>query len=330
MLIAEHSTKQYTHGGTQQDEYADDDVVTVPCPYCTDTDHDVLYTEHRVIGIRRCHRCGLIYTSPRLKAPEAVYWGDADLYHAEARLIFAGQAAHHRDPNYLAELRHIERHRRPGRILDVGCNMGMLLRLARARGWDVVGVEPSPTLASLAGKWGFQVYNSFLHELPDTEHGSFDVVALSDVLEHVVDPLAFLRQAAPFLKSDGLLYAKVPNALWSLTKQRLLQTMGRNPAKGLWDSYEHVVHYTDTTLSSMLAASGYRVVQLAIEPPVQTPSWHELVGHYYQYPTPWPIDWKRKLVRALAYRLSLGERMLRGGRVGHLAPNLAAMAVRAG
>ncbi len=325
-LTAESSENDYVHGGTQKDEYGEKDVIAVPCPLCGSEQASRVYTEHAVIGISQCAVCSLIYTSPRLKAPEQVYWGATELYYAEARLIFEGRAEHHRDPNYRAEIRRIERHKRMGRFLDVGCNMGMLLRLARERGWDVVGVEPSPSLAPLAERWGFPVFNCFLDDLDAQKAGTFDVVALSDVFEHISEPKPFLREAARFLKDDGVVYVKVPNARWFQLKQRLLGMAGRHPRKGLWDSYEHVVHYTDRTLTRMLREAGFRVLEIASEPPVQTPNWHELVGHYYQYPTPWFLDWKRKLVRSASHHLGRVERLARLGSLGCLAQNVVAIA----
>jgi SAM-dependent methyltransferase len=325
-LVAE--TQDYIHGGTQKDEYTADEVINVSCPLCGSDEPVSMYVEHLVIGVSRCLECGLIYTNPRLPEPEQVYWGDASVYYEEARLIFEGKATHHRDRNYLGEIKSIERHRRSGRFLDVGCNMGMLLRLAMRRGWDVVGVEPSPSLASLARKHGFEVYNCFLHEVPNHENASFDVVALSDVFEHIAEPIPFLREAARLLKDDGILYVKVPNANWNIFKQKILELMGRRPSQGLWDAYEHVVHYTEGTLKGMLLKGGFRVVQISTEAPVHTPNWHEFVGHYYQYPTPWFMDIRRKVVREVSYRLSGIERLIRFGSLGYLAQNIVGIAVK--
>ncbi len=183
------------------------------------------------------------------------------------------------------------------------------MRLAQKRGWQVAGVQPSPSLSSLAEKHGFRVYNCFLHELPSELEARFDVVALSDVFEHITEPQPFLREASRFLKPDGILYVKVPNVRWSLFKQGMLGLANVKPDQGLWDSYEHVVHYSDTTLRAMLAKSGFRTLQISLEPPVQTPNWHEFVGQYFQYPTPWAMDWQRKLVREFSYRLAKVERM---------------------
>jgi SAM-dependent methyltransferase len=321
----------YERGGTQKDEYSPDEVVSVPCPLCGSSEGAQLYTEHRSIGIKQCASCSLIYTSPRIRDPEHVYWGEYEKYLTEARLILDGRATHHRDPNYLEELELIERWKpaRGSRFLDVGCNMGMLLRLARERGWTTVGVEPSPALHRIATEHlGLEVYNCLLDEMPAAEHGAFDVVALSDVFEHVTEPREFLRAAAKLMKPDGVLYLKVPNALWNLLKQRLLGRLGRAPGKGVWDSYEHVVHYTDDTLRKMLAAEGFTPLELTFARPIQVPVWHEYVGQYYQYPSPWVLDWRRHLGRLGFYYASALERRLRGGAIGYCAPNLVGVAQR--
>jgi len=320
----------YERGGTQKDEYSPDEVVAVPCPFCGSEDGDTLAVEYGAIGIRRCDACGLIYTSPRVREPELTYWGDYDKYVTEARLIFSGRASHHRDPNYLEELELIEAQRPSrGSFLDVGCNMGMLLRLARARGWDTVGVEPSPALHRIATEQlGLTVHNCYLDEVPDSVYGSFDVVALSDVFEHVTDPRGFLGTAAPYLKPDGLLFVKVPNARWNILKQRLPQLLGRPAPPNTWDSYEHVVHYTEPTLRAMLQSEGFDPLFVTMSRPVQIPVWHQYVGQYFQYPTPWVLDWKRHLGRAVFHTLARAERRLRRGQIGYCAPNLVALARR--
>src|SRR5438445_8821488 len=172
--------QDYVRGGTQKDQYTAADVVVVACPFCGSNRRSHIYTEHGALAVTKCQTCSLLYTSPRVKAPEEVYWGSADTYYAETRLVFEGKAPHHRDPNYLEELGLIKRYKPTGRFLDVGCNMGLLLRHVRRMGWTAIGVEPSPTLSRLAiERLDLQVYNCFLHELPDKEQHSFDVIAFS-------------------------------------------------------------------------------------------------------------------------------------------------------
>ena len=327
-MTASGTTEQdYERGGLQKYEYGPSEVVEVPCPLCGHERGKMLITEYGSVGVKRCANCSLIYTSPRIREPEKVYWGAEDKYLAEARLVFEGKAAHHRDPNYLEELELIERHRpAKGRILDVGCNIGTLLRLARPRGWECVGVEPSPTLHRIATEQlGLEVHNCFLDELPASQNASFDVVALSDVFEHVTEPVAMLGEARRLLKPDGLLFVKVPNARWNVLKQRLAERLDRVPARGIWDSYEHVVHYTDRTLPMTLEAGGFEPRLITFARPVQVPVWHEYVGHYYQYPSPWVLDWKRHLGRSAAHAVGRIEARLTG-RVGYFAQNLVGLA----
>lgn len=322
---------EYHRGGTQKDDYSAHEVVEVACPLCDRTSGTTVFTEHGSLGIRRCDGCSLLYTSPRVREPERVYWGEYESYVAEARLIFSGERSHHRDPNYLEELRLIERHRpERGHLLDVGCNMGMLLRLARTRGWETVGVEPSPALHRIATEeLALEVHNCFLADLPTALHDTFDVVALSDVFEHVTEPRALLGDASRLLKPDGLLYVKVPNARWNLLKQRAGTLLRRPPVRGVWDSYEHVVHYTERTLRAMLEAGGFEPLEMTFAAPVQVPVWHEHLGQYFQYPSPWILDWRRHLARSAFHRLASFERVLRGGRIGYFAQNLVAVAQRA-
>jgi 2-polyprenyl-3-methyl-5-hydroxy-6-metoxy-1,4-benzoquinol methylase len=321
--------QNYERGGLQKYEYSSSEVVEVACPMCGSREGTTLLKEYGSVGVKRCASCSLIYTSPRIQDPEKIYWGDADKYLAEARLIFSGRAKHHRDPNYIEELDLIERHApAKGRFLDVGCNIGMLLRHARSRGWDAVGVEPSPPLHQIATEQlGLEVHNCFLDEMPESEHGTFDVVALSDVFEHVTEPRALLQSADRLLKPGGLLYVKVPNARWNMLKQRVAATIGKVPPHGIWDSYEHVAHYTDKTLRAMLQAAGFEPRVLTFARPVQVPVWHLHVGQYFQYPSPWVLDPKRHVGRALAHAIGRVESRLTG-RVGYCAQNLVALAGR--
>ena len=316
---------QYERGGKQRDVYGAGDVEPVACPLCERDDAERLYTERAVLGIVRCRQCELIYVSPRLKAPEEVYWGDAEKYIDEARQIFAGRLPHHRDPNYLEDLATIARFKPTGDLLDVGTNMGFFLRHTRGRGWRARGVDPSPSLSEIARKYfGLDVKTTFLEDA-GFDAGSFDVITMTDVFEHISAPRTMLREVRRLLRSDGIVYVKVPNGLYNLFKQHALKALGRTGSFDIWDSYEHVVHYSSRTLRRMLEAEGFTVAYMGIALPVQLPAWHRYVGAYFQYPTPWALDWKRQTARSVLYRLSQVEALLRG-RPGALAPNITVVA----
>jgi SAM-dependent methyltransferase len=98
------------------------------------------------------------------------------------------------------------------RVLDIGCGGGLFLARMKAEGADVLGVELSDTRAHYAKtKHGFDVIKRTIEdEYWQAFHGTFDVVTLWDVIEHVNFPLATLSAAAKMLKSGGILLIDTP------------------------------------------------------------------------------------------------------------------------
>lgn len=265
--------------------------------------------------------------NPRLKNPEEVYWGDTGKYFNEAKLIFEGKAAHHRDLNYIEDLKLMHQYKSAGNFLDVGTNMGFFLRNAKKwRDWNLYGVEPSPSLSDIARKYfKLNIQTTFLEDA-GFESEFFDVITMTDVFEHIANPDKILSEARRILKSDGILFIKVPNGLFNIFKFKIAKWMGRLRDYDIFDSYEHVIHYSDTTIRKMLKKHEFSVAKIKIGKPIQLPVWHKYVGHYYQYPSPWCLDYKRQTGRSLLYFLSKVEYYLLGKKVGWLAPNIIVIA----
>jgi SAM-dependent methyltransferase len=97
-----------------------------------------------------------------------------------------------------------------GRLLDVGCGHGLLLDEARARGYDVVGLELSRSAARHAREaLGLDVQETPVESFVDLE--GFDVVVLADVLEHLDDPVAAVDRCAGLLRPGGVLCVVTPD-----------------------------------------------------------------------------------------------------------------------
>lgn len=98
------------------------------------------------------------------------------------------------------------------KVLDIGCGGGLFLSTLKAEGADVIGVELSDTRAFYAkSKHGFEVVKRTIEDdYWRSFHGTFDIVTLWDVIEHVNYPLATLQAAAKMLKPGGILLIDTP------------------------------------------------------------------------------------------------------------------------
>jgi methionine biosynthesis protein MetW len=143
-----------------------------------------------------------------------------------------------------------------GRVLDLGCASGGLLALLRPRAGHLAGLELSASAARAAAQVADVVVRGALED-PDLpfEAGSFDLVVLADVLEHLADPVAALRRAAGWTRPGGAVLLSVPNvAHW---RARLTLARGRWPAheSGTFDA-SHLRWFTHESVAALLADAG--------------------------------------------------------------------------
>jgi SAM-dependent methyltransferase len=316
----------------QQYDYPIENREYVDCPLCKANNCKKITTEWGILGIVKCKDCGLIYVNPRLKEPEKNYWGSKEGYLKEAELIFTGKRSSHRKANYLSDLKNIERIKPSGNLLEIGTNMGLFLNNAKNRGWRLFGIEPSPALSEIAReKFGLEIFTGFLHENKFSDN-FFDVVTLIDVFEHITKPLEMLKDIHRIIKPDGLFFIKVPHADFNLLKYTLYKKILHKFApvqdifRDIFDSREHVVHYTKETIIKMLDKGGFKVNSVGISLPIQTPTWRALVGRCYEYPTPWCVDWKNKFIRSALYYLAFIFYYLSGGKISPFSSNITVFA----
>lgn len=92
-----------------------------------------------------------------------------------------------------------------GRVLEIGAYIGLFGQIAREKGWEYVGIEPSRWASAHAReKLGLDVRTGSFQELLPTMKGErFDAIVMWDVIEHVHDPRALLEAARPLLRDSG-------------------------------------------------------------------------------------------------------------------------------
>jgi SAM-dependent methyltransferase len=126
------------------------------------------------------------------------------------------------------------------RALDFGCGRGKFLDVLQACGWETFGIEPASDAAFAR--------HQRLSDVPAAP--AFDLIVVHHVLEHVVDPLALLRQFAAAARPGALLLIAVPR----------LDTLPVHGDYGYVISRVHVTAYTAACLTGLLARAGWATV----------------------------------------------------------------------
>ncbi len=139
-------------------------------------------------------------------------------------------------------------------VLDIGAGGGFFLDCAHRDGWSVFGIEPSLQAVKYAKKrFDIELFQGCLEEYPETDK-MFDAIHLSLVLEHVVDPEAFLRKAMKLLKPQGVFWVEVPNDFNPL--QLAIEQQLDKPQ--WWVVPEHHINYFNfDSLSRLLQGLGF-------------------------------------------------------------------------
>ncbi len=200
--------------------------------------------------IVRCNNCGLIYANPRLDSniiDESYSQVDDPLYIEERE----GRVLTFR--RNLLPLEKLVTSAPPRRLLDVGCHIGVMLEIAMERGWDATGVEPSAWAAARARERGLNVVNATLANahIPDN---SFDAVTMWDVVEHLTNPIADLRQVHRVLKPGGVV------GIHTIDIESLLaRVMG---SRWPWLMEMHLYYFSPRTLGRMLEQLGFKTERI--------------------------------------------------------------------
>ena len=192
--------------------------------------------------IVRCGRCGLVRT-------ESFSEPDYKKYHRDQE--YQKFETHFRNI-FLKRVQIVEKFfPEHGKVLEIGCSVGLLLSLLKEKGWEVWGVEPSKS-AYVAGKKGIKIVNE-VFEKATLPNSYFDLIILNHTLEHLNNPLEILRKARPLLRKGGKIFVDVPNFA-SLSSGLLGQ---RWPYLA---PSEHLHHFEPKTLKKLIKKAGFKVI----------------------------------------------------------------------
>lgn len=215
--------------------------------------------------------CKAVFLSPeRHETPAESLYTQEYFTEREGYFFHDGVAdASERESPHIADFRAgldlIEAHVGPnGSLLDVGCATGSFLSLAKGRGWECRGVEVSAFAAARAREsTGCEIFCGKLVDAPFGD-GSFDVITMWDLLEHLPVPLQGLENARRLLKPSGVLLVNTPNENSLLRKVARFLYRGSGgwitaPVNRLYHPY-HLYYFGAETLTVLFRRAGFELV----------------------------------------------------------------------
>ncbi len=239
------------------------------CPACRGSHgHQLLFKLDR-FDVFRCP-CGLRFIDPSLDGKSMM-----EIYRSSETLREINPALEHYyeydtlDPqsltcrDYSGALKEVGRVT-PGReLLEVGCGTGSFLEFAKAKGWQVTGVDSSPENIGKLRERGIEGEAADFLTLSTSKR--FDVIVLWDLIEHPQDPTSFVEKSWELLNEKGLLLIATPHdpsllsllagALYRLSRGRI-----KFPVRQLY-ILEHTSYFSLKTLRALLEKGGFRVVK---------------------------------------------------------------------
>jgi 2-polyprenyl-3-methyl-5-hydroxy-6-metoxy-1,4-benzoquinol methylase len=205
----------------------------------------------------RCEECGQLLS----QIDEPAYWKSMQHFDREGFNVPAPRELKRRFKVARRRLNAIRAllKQRPAatRVLDVGCSRGSFLAAGVKLGFNMEGVEPAADIAAAARAQDLNVHTGLLENIGFAP-ASFDAVTLFEVIEHLKEPLALLRECHRVLKPRGVLALTTGNtASWTAVAMR-----------ERWDYFHiakdagHISFFNPRSLALLADRSGFQVVRL--------------------------------------------------------------------
>ena len=215
-------------------------------------------------SVIECESCQFKHVVP-LPSPQALKDVYSNAYYTEDKPHYIDQYLEDKDwwnAIYKDRYESLEKYLggRVGSLLDVGSGPGLFLALGRTRGWQVKGIEPSKKAFNYSRTvLNLDVDNVFLDASNSMTLGTFDVIHMGEVLEHLPEPTAMLQIAKKLIKQNGLLSLVVPND-FNPFQLILRDQFGFKP---WWVAPPHHLNYfSHDSLKKLVERQGFEVMHM--------------------------------------------------------------------
>jgi 2-polyprenyl-3-methyl-5-hydroxy-6-metoxy-1,4-benzoquinol methylase len=158
-----------------------------------------------------------------------------------------------------------------GKLIDIGCGEGFFARFFYDHGWEIECCDLSsfaierhnPEILS------FFTENNIFKELDEkiTDNNKYDFINLSNVLEHVREPVILLERVKKIMGRDAMLRIKVPNDFSAF--QQILLDSSRISSEYWFNPPGHLNFFMLTSLKEVLNSCGFHIVKILADFPIE-------------------------------------------------------------
>jgi len=236
--------------------------VAVDCPACGSHDKKPAFEKY-TFEYAECTDCGTYYMTPRPSpAVMSAYYSNSENYRVWAEFIFPASESARREKLHRPWLEKVSAFCRAhgierGRMVEVGPGFGTFSALATESGLfdEVVAIEPTPELAKACRDRGVRVIEKRIEDVAADELKPADLLISFEVIEHLFEPRGFIAQCSRLVRPNGLIVLSCPNGKGFDVQMLRGKSSAVDP--------EHVNLFNPSSLSGMLRAAGFEILELS-------------------------------------------------------------------
>lgn len=207
----------------------------------------------------KCTRCGFMQTQPQLDKKEIskIY----SLYYPRKKISKNEVLKAKRNLLNKKEIRrkglgatcHLKT-RKGNKVLDVGSGIGTSLLEIESLGGEAWGIDPDSNAKRIASELNLKFHHGFLYDCPFPKK-YFDLITLSQVLEHESDPIRLINECKKYLKPNGKIVLSVPN-----TDSFSRKILGKKWIH--WHIPYHLNHFNKRSIKILVRNTGLRIKEM--------------------------------------------------------------------
>lgn len=231
------------------------------CPVCKNEklDHFLstkdYFLSNQDFDLLKCKKCGVLLTNPFPDEAESSTYYESENYLSHQKnsfSVFSWLYQFIKRINIRHKYNYATKGLVNGRVLDIGCGIGDFLSYCESRKWTVAGIEPNMQARAIAQeKIGQVVYNPM--DTNTLEDGSFQLITMWHVLEHVQQLAKQLADIDRLLSKNGKVVIALPN----------YESYDAKHYQSYWAAYDvprHLYHFNRSAIITLFSNFSFKLV----------------------------------------------------------------------